>query len=268
MRPRILVGTAGWSIPRGSARHFAGEGSHLERYAGVLRAAEINSSFHRPHAAATYARWAASTPDHFRFAVKVPRTITHELKLRRARAPLERFLDESAGLEQKRGPLLVQLPPSLDFDTRAVGRFFDLLRAKYDGPVVCEPRHPTWFSPVVDALLVRHAIARVATDPPPAPGAERTGGWAGLAYYRLHGSPRKYWSRYEPERITALATALEQVPSDVDAWCIFDNTASGSAAENAWELSSLIGRQTLVGAAGEAVNSGANGRPATTGCGP
>src|SRR5688500_7656937 len=98
---RILVGTAGWSIPRASAHHFEGEGTHLQRYARVLPCAEINSSFHRPHSARTYAKWAASTPPAFRFAVKLPRTITHDQKLRRARGPLERFLEESAGLGRR-----------------------------------------------------------------------------------------------------------------------------------------------------------------------
>ena len=240
MPRRPFIGTAGWSIPRGAAAHFDGDGSHLQRYSRVLRGAEINSSFHRPHAHAVYARWAASTPDDFRFAVKLPRAITHELKLRRARLPLERFLEESAGLGQKRGPLLVQLPPSLDYDPRVAGRFFDLVRSQYDGALVLEPRHPTWFSPAVDALLGCHRIARVAADPPPAGGAEQPAGWNGVVYYRLHGSPRKYWSRYERERITALATALSQVPFEADAWCVFDNTASGAAAENAWELHALM----------------------------
>lgn len=75
---RILVGTAGWSISRASAYRFTGDGSHLQRYARVLGCAEINSSFHRSHAAATYGKWAMSTPPHFRFAIKIPRTITHE----------------------------------------------------------------------------------------------------------------------------------------------------------------------------------------------
>jgi uncharacterized protein YecE (DUF72 family) len=56
----------------------------IERYSRSLRCAEINSSFHRPHAAATYAKWRDSTPLDFRFAVKMPRTITHDLKLRAA----------------------------------------------------------------------------------------------------------------------------------------------------------------------------------------
>src|SRR5690349_18833369 len=103
MPRRVIIGTAGWSIPRASAQYFPGDGSHLERYSRVLPCAEINSSFHRPHASATYARWAASTPAPFRFAVKIPRTITHDAKLRGTRLLLERFLEESAGLGRKRG---------------------------------------------------------------------------------------------------------------------------------------------------------------------
>jgi uncharacterized protein YecE (DUF72 family) len=191
MPERILVGTAGWSVPRASAHRFTGEGTHLQRYARVFGCAEINSSFHRPHAAGTYAKWAASTPAQFQFAIKVPRVITHLQQLRRARLPLERFLGETAALGHKRGPLLVQLPPSLAFDLRVAARFFDLMRSAYGGFIVCEPRHATWFSGHADALLVRYKVARVAADPPPARGAELPGGWSGITYFRLHGAPRK-----------------------------------------------------------------------------
>lgn len=91
------IGTAGWSIPSASAGHFPGTGSHLERYSRVLDCAEINSSFHRSHRTETYARWAASTPPDFRFAVKLPRAITHDARLRAARQPLQRFFAEAAG---------------------------------------------------------------------------------------------------------------------------------------------------------------------------
>lgn len=229
MAERVFIGTAGWSIPRASAHHFDAGGTHLQRYARLLRCAEINSSFHRPHASATYAKWAGSTPPGFRFAVKLPRLITHDQKLRRARLPLERFLQESAGLGTKRGPLLVQLPPSLSFDARVAARFFDVLRERYVGSVVCEPRHQTWFSAAADALLVQYRVARVAADPPTAPGAELPGGWNGIVYFRLHGSPRKYWSRYSTEYIEALARALRVATASAEAWCVFDNTASGAA---------------------------------------
>ena len=240
MRHRnALIGTAGWSIPRAAAPAFPDEGTHLERYAKVLPVAEINSSFHRPHAENTYRKWAGATPRTFRFAVKIPRTITHEGQLRRARAPLERFLGESAGLGSRRGPLLVQLPPSFAFDRRVVCRFFELLRDRFDGDVVCEPRHVTWFEPAIDALLRDWRVARVAADPACAAGAERPGGWMGLAYYRLHGSPRLYWSRYTPDFMEQLALTMVSDPA-LPTWCIFDNTASGAAIENALELSARL----------------------------
>jgi len=234
----VRIGTAGWSIPRAAAAAFPGDGTHLARYARVLPAAEINSSFHRPHSEATYRKWAEATPLSFRFAVKLPRTITHEGALRRVRAPLERFLGESAGLGGRRGPLLVQLPPKFAFDARVVARFFELLRTRVEGDVVCEPRHATWFTPRAEALLREWRIARAGADPPRVPGGDRPGGWDGLRYYRLHGSPRVYWSRYEVSDLDRLAREIRD--GAVRTWCIFDNTASGAAAANALEMASRL----------------------------
>jgi uncharacterized protein YecE (DUF72 family) len=242
MPGRIFIGTAGWSIPRASAHRFAEEGTHLQRYARVFAGAEINSSFHRPHAPATYAKWAASTPPAFRFAVKIPRTITHDRKLRRARSPFEAFLEEAAGLGKRKGPLLVQLPPSLAFEPRAARTFLQLMRARDNGPIVCEPRHESWFSAAADSLLAGHKVARVAADPPVTTGADVPGGWNGIVYYRLHGSPRKYWSKYDDAYISSLADAIRAVPARIDVWCVFDNTASGAALENAWDLDALVRR--------------------------
>lgn len=132
--------------------------------------------------------------------------------------------------------MLVQLPPSLQLDARVAGRFLGLLRERYDGFLVCEPRDPTWLSARADALLVRSNVARVAADPPPAAGAGVPGGWTGLVYYRLHGAPRKYWSHYSSDGIDAVASAIRAVPAAVDTWYVFDDTASGAALENAWEL--------------------------------
>src|SRR5213592_4476705 len=142
----IRIGTAGWSIPRAAAVHFDSSGTHLQRYSQRLRCAEINSSFYRPHAAVTYAKWRDSTPADFRFAVKIPKVITHDLRFRDAREPLSAFLSQTEGLAEKRGPLLVQLPPSFAFEACLVAAFLDLLRTMFDGVVVCEPRHATWFS--------------------------------------------------------------------------------------------------------------------------
>ena len=134
---------------------------------------EINSSFYGPHARATYQKWAALTPRSFQFAVKIPRLITHELALRAATSAVDRFLFETDGLGEKRGPLLVQLPPSLEFNRRIAGSFFDQLRERYTGHVVCEPRHPSWFTNSATDILVSSQVARVAADPTEIPDADR-----------------------------------------------------------------------------------------------
>ena len=232
----IRIGTAGWSIPRQSTGRFNSPGTHLERYSRELCCTEINSSFYRPHAVSTYAKWRDATPEGFRFAVKMPRTITHELKLRHARQVFADFLTQSDGLGRKRGPILVQLPPSLSFDAAVVADFFDSVRVAYEGPMVCEPRHPTWFAPHVASLLDQYRVSRVAADPPPPFVPLAPDGWPRLAYYRLHGSPGMYWSRYDLTFIATLSAAVQRLSRAADVWCIFDNTASGAAIENAREL--------------------------------
>lgn len=208
----------------------------------MLNCAEINSSFHRPHAAKVYEKWAAMTSRDFRFAVKMPRTITHDAKLKRTKPLVQQFLSEATGLGEKLGPILVQLPPSLEFNARTAHAFFTLLREAWAGDVVCEPRHETWFTDRAEALLVNYRVARVAADPPRIEAARQPGGWPGVTYYRLHGSPRTYWSRYPPARIGRWAADLRAAGSSSKTWCIFDNTASGAAIENAVEMVGLTAR--------------------------
>ncbi|MEI9994632.1 MAG: DUF72 domain-containing protein [Rhizomicrobium sp.] len=238
-KPRILIGTAGWSLPGTQRDRFAEGPSLLARYATRLDAVEINSSFYRPHRPATYARWAQSVPDGFRFAVKLPKTITHERRLSDAEGLLDVFLHECGALGDKLGPLLVQLPPSLKFDPQMARAFFAVLRERFDGAVVCEPRHATWFTPAADGLLAAATVARAAADPARAPGAERPGGDAAIAYYRWHGSPRLYYSDYDAARLRALAQQLRATRAG-QVWCIFDNTALGAATANALEMAALM----------------------------
>ena len=177
----------------------------------------------------------------------MPRTITHGLKLEDARDLFVTFLAQTDGLAEKRGPIFVQLPPSLSFDAFVATRFLDVVRRVYKGPMVCEPRHATWFSPAVALLLDQYGISRVAADPPPAPEAAAPAGWPRVAYFRLHGSPRKYWSRYDENDIATLAVTVRSISSAAEVWCVFDNTASGAAIENAWELRQRLLVDRLLG---------------------
>jgi uncharacterized protein YecE (DUF72 family) len=244
MSPPLYIGTAGWTLPRLYAHRFPVPGdakfTHLQRYAHQLHAVEINSSFHRTHQRKTWERWAASTPDTFRFAVKLPKSITHTAKLLNSGALLQNFLGQATGLGEKLGPLLIQLPPSLAFDQGIAHDFFTTLRELHAACVVLEPRHPSWFTLAADRLLCDFAITRVAADPPKgSPLAVGPGGWRGLHYYRLHGAPRTYYSDYAPSTLQALATQLRH--RSIPTWIIFDNTALGHAAPNAMDLTERLG---------------------------
>ena len=236
----IRIGTAGWAIPAQLRPDFPGDGQILQRYGAIMPAVEINSSFYRPHQTKTYARWAAMVPDDFRFAVKLPRSVTQDARLRGCDTVLTEFLAQVHGLGPKLGVLLVQLPPSLPFDAKVTADFFRLLADQTDAAIACEPRHASWFASAADALLREHHVARVAADPPrdPAdgvPGGARTR----LAYFRLHGSPRIYWSAYDDARLRRLAAHLQEARAK-EVWCIFDNTAGGAALADARRLQALL----------------------------
>src|SRR5499427_1491540 len=232
----LRVGCAGWAIPSQHAHAFPSQGRHLERYAQRFMGVEVNSSFYRSHRPTTYARWAASVPDPFQFAVKMPREITHTRRLVEVTAPLERFLTEVQSLGAKLGPLLLQLPPSLRFTEPLAQTFLTVLRTRFHGSVVCEPRHGSWFSPAAAQLLHTFQVARVAADPARVPAASVPGGWPGLVYYRWHGTPEMYVSAYPSAAVEALAAQVAAAARTVPTWCIFDNTARGAATMNALEL--------------------------------
>jgi uncharacterized protein YecE (DUF72 family) len=246
----LHVGTAGWSIPSAHAREFPQFGTHLQRYATRLNAVEINSSFYRPHRKTTYERWADSVPPGFRFAVKTPREITHEHALRDCTAPLARFTLEVAGLGERLGVILVQLPPSLVFEARIASFFFRELRKRFDAQVgmACEPRHDSWFTARADELLTAAQVARVAADPPRASAGGQPGGWRELAYFRLHGAPHVYYSNYDVAALERIGTELTATAARASsAWCIFDNTAAQAAIGNAMAVQAMAPR--IAGAA-------------------
>jgi uncharacterized protein YecE (DUF72 family) len=241
LAPEIHLGVAGWSIRREHADKFSQTGTHLQRYASVFNAVEINSCFYRPHRFTTYERWATSVPDDFRFAVKLPKAVTHEARLVDSGQNVDRFLAETAGLGVKRGPILVQLPPSLAFEREVASSFFRELRDRFDGDLVFEPRHETWFAPEVESMLVEHRIARVAADPARVPVAAEPAGYNGLVYLRLHGSPRIYYSAYPLEELERIAGVIAaKADLGISTWCIFDNTALGAATADASTVKSQL----------------------------
>jgi uncharacterized protein YecE (DUF72 family) len=246
MREQVYVGVAGWSLPSAAyepkpgfaprlpLERFGEKGSALERYASVYSSVEINSTFYRMHKAETFSRWAQTVPPGFRFSVKLAKEITHELGLANVGEPLERFFTPVRALGDAMGPLLVQLPPSRAFEVRRATAFLRALRAEYPGPAVLEARHETWFDAPASRLLAEHGLTRVIADPSTVeiePGPEDR-----LVYYRLHGSPRVYWSGYSEEFLDDLAGKIATLRERAEVWCIFDNTAGGFAQHDALGL--------------------------------
>ncbi len=232
------IGTAGWSIPASHSGDFPCEGSHLKRYASRLGAVEINSSFSRSHRRTTYERWAGTVGPNFRFSVKVPKAITHDNGLVGTNDLLKAFADEVTGLGNKLDVVLVQLPPKLALDIQIARRFFDRARSFLPVAIAVEPRHPSWFTANADLLLRGLCVARAAAHPV-LYGDGKPGGWDGLAYYRLHGAPRTYYSDYDQAALDSITERLRLAPA-VTTWCVFDNTAAGAAIGNALSIAERV----------------------------
>jgi uncharacterized protein YecE (DUF72 family) len=153
--------------------------------------------------------------------------------------------------------LLVQLPPSLELDRNTARAFFRSIHSGFDDAVLCEPRHPSWFTGYAERLLIEERFGHVRRIRPNllAPGRPAVG-WAGMrtdtairrdatGYYRWHGSPRMYWSRYEGDWLAARAAEIARWPESTDVWCVFDNMAAGAAADNALRLQDLLSQRFI-----------------------
>lgn len=220
--------------------------SHLESYAAVMPCVEINSSFYRLHRADTYARWRDSVPDTFRFSVKLLRTITHIKRLHDCERELEQFLETVRPLGDKWGCLLVQFPPSFAYPEARARRFFALLREHVAVDIACEPRHSSWFQDEVMEWMTASGIAYVDADPPVVSQRRPVDARQAIQYIRLHGSPIVYHSSYPESYLDQMAVRLDEASiAGRRSWCIFDNTASGAAVENALSLLSKTGNVNL-----------------------
>jgi uncharacterized protein YecE (DUF72 family) len=145
--------------------------------------------------------------------------------------------------------VLVQLPPKLAFGDCPAAEFFEFLRERWSGDVALEPRNASWFTEEAEELMARHRIGRVAADPPrhggvDARGVPEPGGWPGMAYFRLHGSPRIYYSQYGAGFLEGVAGVVKEREKMGSVWAVFDNTAAGHAFGDAVALQGMVSSET------------------------
>jgi uncharacterized protein YecE (DUF72 family) len=151
---RVSVGTSGYAYPDWRGRFYPQTlraSAMLAFYAERFATVEINASFYRMPNPSVLAGWAAATPGNFVFALKAPRRITHDRRLRDVAEPLGLFRDAASALGHKLGPLLFQLPPNFRKDAVRLADFLLLLPPGLR--CAFEFRHASWFADDVYELL-------------------------------------------------------------------------------------------------------------------
>ena len=226
----MLIGTSGWQYrswrevlyPPGVPQR-----DWLGYYAGQYITVENNSAFYRLPARETFAGWRERTPAGFVMAVKASRYLTHIRRLRDPAEPVQRLLDAAAGLGDRLGPVLVQLPPGLTADAQLL-----------DGCLACfpegirvavEPRHDSWFTPQIREVLTSRGAALCWADRlgHPLTPLWRTADWG---YLRFHQGAAEPWPRYGRQALSSWAGRLAEAwPDDADVFVFFNNDPGGAA---------------------------------------
>lgn len=238
MKYQIKIGTSGWTYPHWQDIFYPPDcpkAKWLEFYAEHFTTVELNASFYRLPQAKTFENWRLRTPHNFLWAVKASRYITHVKRLKEPKESLEKFYQTIAGLQEKLGPILFQLPPGLSFDENTFGRFCHSL-----DPALChvlEVRNQTWINDKVFSILKDHNIAFCIADSAGRyPCHEMM--TADFVYVRLHGSQKLYASKYSENELQAWAGKIRKW--DKKTYIYFDNDFGGYAVINAKRLKEIL----------------------------
>lgn len=217
---RIYAGTSGFSYKEWKGSFYPEDlpaAGMLRFYSARFPAVEINNTFYRLPNEATLVQWADQVPEGFRFVLKASQSITHRRRLKDVEEPLEYLLATSAALGNRRGPLLVQLPPNMKKDGERLDRFLDLVPRTTK--VALEFRHPSWFEEDVYDVLRAHGAALCVADTDEDVGPlVPTTDWG---YLRLRREG------YDAAALQDWKTRIEQ-PSWTEAWTFFKHEDEGT----------------------------------------
>ncbi len=167
LKEKLRVGCSGWGYDDWLGSFYppkTAKSEYLSLYSNVFDCVEVDSSFYRTPGPAMTKAWYKTAPQGFLFAMKVPKRITHEKKLRGVAENLGWFYASAKELKEKCGPLVAQLPPSIKYDRdwTVMQDFVKSLDDKY--PHAIEFRHKSWFRDDVYALLRDRDVTMVWTE--------------------------------------------------------------------------------------------------------
>jgi uncharacterized protein YecE (DUF72 family) len=252
----LSIGTSGWMYKDWGKTFYPPEmkKGFLTFLSAEFSTVEVNSSFYHLPLASTFVKWRLETPARFIFAVKLSRFITHQKRLEDCREPLERFLGNAKNLEEKLGPILIQLPPSLRFDKKVLQEFLaDLTAAckktKVNPRFALEPRHKSWMeeknAKAVRLMLKKKKIAIVFPHSSRIPSFAPEDGniTADFVYIRFHGPSEFAASRYGAERLAPWAKRINAWRrKKLDVFVYFNNDVHGHAIHDARTLKKLCAK--------------------------
>lgn len=243
----VRVGCSGWQY-----RHWKGnfypsslpQKKWLDYYASQFDTVEINNSFYRLPSEKSFSEWRDRVPDHFLYAVKASRYLTHIKRLKDPADPLHRFWSRARLLGPKLGPVLYQLPPHLKRNER---RLFDFLEALPDHPLqVVEFRDPTWYTDETFRAMEAKGVAMCIHEHHESATPRETVG--PFVYARFHGADGHYQGAYSDRALRDWAAWLaKEARSGKAIYAYFNNDTGAHAPRNAQtlreSLTSLLQRE-------------------------
>jgi len=240
----MRIGTSGFIYDHWRGRFYppSARGSELERYAETFDTVELNVTFYRMPPSSTFRSWARRVPTDFVFAVKASRYLTHVRRLQDPRSSVDLLVDRARELGSHLGPILVQLPPDLELDLRALEATLDAFPA--DVRVAFEPRHDSWFVGDTRRLLVERNVALCVADRRgPITPLWRTASWAYLRFHAGRSTPRSCYSASDLE--TWAGRVHDTWGDDPDGYVYFNNDGNGCALRDASVFAGALDRRGL-----------------------
>ncbi len=247
---KIYIGTSGWHYNHWLGIFYPPEitgYNELRFHSQHFNTVENNSSFYRIASEGTYKTWSRMTPDDYKFSMKLNKLITHTHRLElndEVREKVRFILTSTQVLEEKKGPIVIQLPPSFKYDVEKLETFLTFFKEEintqqYKFDVAIEFRNKYWFTDEVYKILEKHNVALVAGQSSRYPEVRYV--TADFAYIRMHGPEKLFASKYSVEQLEEWANYIRSISSNVKCvYVYFNNDFHGYALENAKELATLL----------------------------
>jgi uncharacterized protein YecE (DUF72 family) len=238
VQTRIHIGTSGWNFPHWKGPFYPPTlkpPDWLSFYSQRFDTLELNVTFYRQPKVDVFRKWRDTVSPGFLFSMKMSRFITHIKRLKVDASSMERFFEGAAALGDALGVILIQTPPTLEFEEERMENFFSLLDSRFRYTV--EARHHSFVNDGFFSLLKEKNIAWcISESGGHYPSAEAV--TADFVYLRLHGRENLYTSSYTDDELAGIKEKL--IGWGKESFVYFDNDVSGFAPKNAATLKGMM----------------------------